>query len=86
MSDLKSRLDADRRLYDAADDALRALRADLVRRAEAVGDYQMVVDFGERLLRYSASTIAKAASFPDAAEHAYRTADDLVAQSMVAGR
>ncbi|MFY9292708.1 MAG: hypothetical protein WAP03_18740 [Methylorubrum rhodinum] len=86
MSDLKSRRHADRSLYDAADDALRALRADLVRRAEETGDYRMVVDFGERLLRYGSTTIAKATSLPNAAEHAYRAADDLVARSMEAGR
>ncbi len=45
----------------------------------------MVVDFGDRLLRYGGSTIAKASSAPDAAEHAYRVADDLVAASMQGG-
>ncbi|MCJ2034529.1 hypothetical protein [Methylobacterium sp. J-068] len=82
MSDLKPRLTADRRLYDAADAALRALRLDLIQRAEGAGDYRMVVDFGDRLLRYGCNSIAKASSLPRAAEHAYRAADDLVAASI----
>ncbi|GJD88208.1 hypothetical protein BHAOGJBA_1721 [Methylobacterium hispanicum] len=85
MSETKPRLCADRSLYDAADDALRTLRQDLVQRAQASGDYRMVVDFGDRLLRYGSSTIAKAASFPEAAERTYRTADDLVTASIRGG-
>lgn len=79
MSDLKSRLPADRCLYNAADDSLRALRDDLIRRARASGDYSLVVDFGERLLRYGCRSIAGAAGNIVAAEHAYRAADDAVA-------
>ncbi|KQO76447.1 hypothetical protein [Methylobacterium sp. Leaf88] len=82
MSDLKPRLSADRSLYDAADAALRNLCLDLIQRAQVSGDNRMVVDFGERLLRYGCTSIAKASSLPKAAEHAYRAADDLVAASL----
>ena len=85
MSDLKPRLYADRSLYDAADAALRALRFDLIQRAEASGDYRMVIDFGERLLRYSCNSIAGASNLPNAAEYAYRAADGLVAASVKRG-
>lgn len=85
MSDLKPRLSADRSLYDAADAALRALRLDLIQRAQASGDNRMVIDFGDRLLRYGCNSIAKASSFPCAAEHAYRAADDLVAAFVQGG-
>ncbi|SFV06130.1 hypothetical protein SAMN02799631_04359 [Methylobacterium sp. 174MFSha1.1] len=85
MPELKTQLRADPSLYDAADAALRALRQDLVRRAQAAFDYEMVVDFGDCLLRYAGSTIAKASSTPNAAEHVYRVADDLVAASVQGG-
>ena len=81
MSKVRSRLDADNELYAAADKALRALRDDLLRRADQANDYRLVVQFGERLLRYSTGTIARVSGFPQAAEHAYRAADDLVAAS-----
>ncbi|MFH6783583.1 MULTISPECIES: hypothetical protein [Methylobacterium] len=85
MPELKTQLRADPSLYAAADAALYALRHELVRRAREAGDYRMVVDFGDCLLRYGGSTIAKATSLPDAAERAYRVADDLVAASMQGG-
>ncbi|WP_182179282.1 hypothetical protein [Methylobacterium radiotolerans] len=81
MPEVRPRLDADGELYAAADKALRTLRADLLRRAGNADDYRMVVEFGERLLRYSTNTIAKVSGYPTAAEHAYRAADELVAAS-----
>lgn len=86
MPDVMPRLNADPALYQAANDALRALRDDLLRRAEISGDFRLVREFGENLLRYGASTVSQAASLPYAAEIAYRTADDLVAASMKGGR
>jgi hypothetical protein len=87
MPEVRPRLDADCELYAAADKALRALRDDLLQRAGRANDYRMVVQFGERLLRYSTGTIAKVSGYPSAAEHTYRAADDLVAAaSKEAGR
>jgi hypothetical protein len=86
MSDVMPRLNADPALYKAANEALRALRSDLVRRAETSGDFRLVIEFGENLMRYGASTVSQAAGLPYAAEVAYRTADDLVAASVNGGR
>lgn len=86
MSDVMPRLNADAALYKAANDALRALRDDLVRRARHSGDFRLVAEFGENLMRYSASTVSQAAGLTYAAEVAYRTADDLVAASVEGGR
>lgn len=85
MSDVMPRLNADPALYRAANEALRALRDDLVRRARGSGDFRLVAEFGESLIRYGASTVSQAVSLPYAAEVAYRTADDLVAASMKGG-
>lgn len=86
MPAVMPRLNADPALYQAANAALRELRDDLLRRAEISGDFRLVREFGENLLRYGASTVSQAASLPYAAEITYRTADDLVAASMKGGR
>lgn len=85
MPDLMPRLNADPALYKAANDALRALREDLVRRADGPGDFRLVAEFGESLMRYGASTVSQARGLRYAAEVAYRTADDLVAASVKGG-
>ncbi|MCJ2098964.1 hypothetical protein [Methylobacterium sp. E-046] len=53
-------LGAEEELYANADKALRTLREDLLRKAQASNDYEMVVEFGEMLCRYGSSSIAKA--------------------------